>query len=322
MAIKTTNIQNALLGVDISDATAVIADVKSPDTFYAVAPPKKTGAMPTVKLLAGNSAYPQGYHAGDPVGLVHVEPNLNSYNIVDGTEIFGVHGTAGYFTPYYSETLLVSKALAKKAAADQSLSKSAPLPTVLKYTCGDDPTDYIKQITPALAASKSITAKASADHSVAKNAAVASEVGWQMLINGYEYEHPQGTITDETAAAQSGTPNGMDLAYAAVNDASYFCAAYKFNRIWLNIGTAGAGNWTLLLEYWNGSAWVSCVGEIDHTNQFTVAGMNFIQHTPQSDWASSTINGITGYWLRYRVTAFNNATTPPKGTQCWYESLG
>jgi len=308
-------------GIDISDADAAVAEVAATKTFYSIAQPKKTGTMLTVSLDPTSSAYPQGYHAGNPGGLVAVDPDLNSFNILDGIEIFGVHGTAGYFNPYYAENLKATKALALKVAADKSIAKNAALTRALKYTLIDDPTDFIMLLTPTLAGPKSLTMLAAADKSISKNAAIQRESGLQTLVDGYDYEHPLSTIVDETAAAQSGTPDDMDLAYAAVNDASYFCGVYKSNRVWLNISTAGIGNWSLTLEYWNGANWVAVVGEIDHTSQFMTGGLHFIQHTPQVDWATSTINSITGYWLRYRVTAFVNVTTPPKGAQSWVETL-
>lgn len=309
-------------GVDVSPANAAVSEVLAPKTFFSVAPPIKTGTMPTVALDPASNAYPAGFHAGDPMGLTDVDPDLNSYNILDGIEIFGVHGSAGYYNPYYSATMKATKSVLALPAPDKTITKAAAVATEIKMATDDQPADNIKQIKPELTATKAVTALAAADESIAKNAAIAAEVGWQMLIEGYEYEHPVTTIADETAQARSGAPNDMDLAYALVNDASYFGASYPFNRVWLNIGTPGVGNWAWALEYWNGGAWVACVDEIDGTAQFMTGGLNKIQHTPQGDWATVAVNGVTLYWVRARITAFVDVTTVPMGTQCWYESLG
>lgn len=80
------------LGIDVSDADALVGDVKDPKTFYSVAPPKKTGTMPTVALAPGSSAYPEGYHAGDGGGLPAIDVDLVTGNIKYGKTIFNVAG--------------------------------------------------------------------------------------------------------------------------------------------------------------------------------------------------------------------------------------
>ena len=80
-------------GVNVSDADALITEVIDPKTFYSVAPPKKTGTMPTVALAPDSSAYPAGYHAGDVGGLPAVDGDLVAGNIKDGVTIFDVLGT-------------------------------------------------------------------------------------------------------------------------------------------------------------------------------------------------------------------------------------
>lgn len=93
MPLKQTNILNAVGGVDVGDADAAVADVKDPKTFYSVAPPKKTGTMPTVAIVAANDDYPAGYHAGNVGGLDAIDLDLASANIKSGVTIFGKLGT-------------------------------------------------------------------------------------------------------------------------------------------------------------------------------------------------------------------------------------
>lgn len=80
-------------GTDVADADAAVGDVKDPKTFYAVAPPKKTGTMATVTIVAANDNYPTGYHAGDAGGLDAIDPNLAVANIKSGVTIFGKAGS-------------------------------------------------------------------------------------------------------------------------------------------------------------------------------------------------------------------------------------
>ena len=80
-------------GADVSDADAAVGEVLDPKTFYSVAPPRKTGTMPTVAITAANDDYPAGYHAGNVGGLDAIDPNLASANIKSGVTIFGFLGT-------------------------------------------------------------------------------------------------------------------------------------------------------------------------------------------------------------------------------------
>ncbi len=96
MPVQPT-ILNAVTGVSVADADALVTDVKDPKTFYAVAAPRKTGTMPTVAILDNNPAYPAGYHAG-AASLAAVDAHLAVGNIKNGVSIFGVAGT-------YAQTL-------------------------------------------------------------------------------------------------------------------------------------------------------------------------------------------------------------------------
>ena len=99
--LATANIKNGitLFGFagsadvhDISDATAVEAEVLSPETFYAVGGGIRTGTMPTVALAADNNAYPAGYHVG-AANLAAIDAHLATANIKLGVNIFGYVGT-------------------------------------------------------------------------------------------------------------------------------------------------------------------------------------------------------------------------------------
>jgi len=78
---------------DISDATAVEAEVLDPETFYAVGGGIRTGTMPTVAIVAANDNYPAGYHAGNVGGLDAIDTDLATANIKYGVTIFGKAGS-------------------------------------------------------------------------------------------------------------------------------------------------------------------------------------------------------------------------------------
>ena len=78
---------------DISDATAVEAEVIVGETFYAVAGGIRTGTMPIETLIADNNAYPAGYHVG-AANLAAIDASLAAANIRSGVNIFGYIGVA------------------------------------------------------------------------------------------------------------------------------------------------------------------------------------------------------------------------------------
>ena len=129
-----------------------------------------------------------------------------------------------------------------------------------------------------------------------------------------------GVQTDETAVVNSPTANDMILlpATPAVNDAYYFGYSALWDWLRLNIGTAGAGTWTIVWEYWNGTAWTGLPDISDGTSHFGNAGINEVTFTRPGDWATTDVGSILGlYWIRARVSAYTSITTQPLGTQAW-----
>ncbi|HEY5141218.1 MAG TPA: right-handed parallel beta-helix repeat-containing protein, partial [Methylococcales bacterium] len=82
--------------------------------------------------------------------------------------------------------------------------------------------------------------------------------------------------------------------------------------------TQGAGTWTITWEYWNGSAWTALSSVTDNTTGFTaVAGTYDITYTFPTDWAKTTVNSTTKYFVRARVSAYTSITTRPLGAQSY-----
>jgi len=148
--------------------------------------------------------------------------------------------------------------------------------------------------------------------SIAEELALRYPVGGAVADDG-------GVQTDETAAANNPTANDMTLlpATPAVNDAYYFGYSAPWDWLRLNIGTAGAGVWTITWEYWNGTAWVELPDIVDGTSHFGNAGVNDVTFTRPGDWATTTILTMSLYWIRARVSSFTSITTQPLGTQAW-----
>ena len=122
-------------------------------------------------------------------------------------------------------------------------------------------------------------------------------------------------FTNETLEASSTTTNDMTLlptTTPAVNDAFYYGHNEQFNRIKVEISTAGTGTYTLAFEYWNG-AWVAVSGLADQTNAYKTATQGIISFTLPGDWATTTIDGEGPlYYFRTRLTG-GTVTASPVG---------
>lgn len=129
-----------------------------------------------------------------------------------------------------------------------------------------------------------------------------------------------GSMTDETTEANSATADDMTLLPAdpVVDDAYYFGSSDPFDKVNLNISTAGVGSWTIVWEYWNGSSWKAIPGVTDGTDGFTQSGTKAIWWAAPEDWATTTVNAQGPYYyVRGRVSVYSDVTTQPLGQQAW-----
>ncbi len=133
-----------------------------------------------------------------------------------------------------------------------------------------------------------------------------------------------GSTTVETTEANEATADDMTLLpeTPAVEDAYYIGADHKFGYARLNVGTAGAGTWTITWKYWDGSAWTALSNVTDGTDGFTAAaGSHDVTFDTPADWATTTVAAIASlYWVKAEVTAYTSLATQPKGTQAWIPS--
>lgn len=125
-----------------------------------------------------------------------------------------------------------------------------------------------------------------------------------------------GTTTDETAAANDDTADDMTLlpSSPATGDAYYFGFNQTFDDIRIDISTAGAGTWSIVWEYYNGTSWTALSGVTDGTNDFRNSGINEVSWTVPGDWSTTSVGGISGlYWVRARLDTFSSISTQPLG---------
>lgn len=131
-----------------------------------------------------------------------------------------------------------------------------------------------------------------------------------------------GVFTTETTGANNSTANDVTLlpAVPVANDAYYFGTDHQFRILTISISTAGDWVGDLAWEYYNGASWASLPDIDDRTLEFTKSGEKTVSFSVPSDWVETTVDGVTNYWIRARVSAFTSITTQPLGTQLWYET--
>lgn len=127
------------------------------------------------------------------------------------------------------------------------------------------------------------------------------------------------TDTDETAQANSAAVNDMHLlpSPGAVGDGYYFGLNNPFDRVAINLGTAGAGTWTITWKYYNGITWMAITIKTDETAHFRTTGIKGCHWVRPGDWVATTIAGMNLYWVKAEITAYTSMSTQPLGTQAW-----
>lgn len=74
--------------------------------------------------------------------------------------------------------------------------------------------------------------------------------------------------------------------------------------------TRAAENITVVWEYWNGAAWTALTVQ-DSSAGFRTLGVGSVHWLVPANWATTAVNGVTGYWVRSRLSAVaSNPVTP------------
>src|SRR3990167_3060737 len=117
----------------------------------------------------------------------------------------------------------------------------------------------------------------------------------------YNGDSGSGYIDNTTEA---GTETGTDFAVVnTINDYLYMGLGSTFGGIKFEWHTRGS-NYTLKLEYWNGSVWTALAATTnsleDGTSNFE--GDGHITWTIPSSWALTSVNSSSKYWIRISST--------------------
>jgi hypothetical protein len=123
----------------------------------------------------------------------------------------------------------------------------------------------------------------------------------EALILGRLFTTPDDvTFTDRSAEARLDGGAAFPLfPTPGTGDRAYFGMSIKFKQLIFDLDTLSQGG-AYVWEYWNGAAW-QALTVTDGTSGFTHDGA--VSWTPPADWATTTVNGQTRYWVRVRPTA-------------------
>lgn len=148
----------------------------------------------------------------------------------------------------------------------------------------------------------------------ASNGSSSDLRGLNAVNPDYVFRDDGGSFTDLTSAATNATD--ADVAYRVsevINDAIYIGYSTKFGG--LSIDRAGCTNGVggvISWQYWNGTAWASLPNLRDGTSNFTatLADRHAVGWTVPNNWATTTVNSQSKYWVRARIaTVFSTNPT-------------
>lgn len=104
---------------------------------------------------------------------------------------------------------------------------------------------------------------------------------------------------------------------------TYWGSNKPFGSLIFDIGTAmSATSYTVVWEYYNGSAWTALTAVDsdlhtysvnDGTNQFANTGVRIVRWSQPYNWVITTVNSVGYYWIRARISALTG--TPVNPTQ-------
>lgn len=130
------------------------------------------------------------------------------------------------------------------------------------------------------------------------------------------------TWTDLTTAFTNATTGDAAMlpAKAVANDASYIgYTAGKFSKLKLTYSQARVGG-TVVLQYSKGTTWGTLTCADNSVLLTEAAGTKWLSWVPPADWALSTVNGTSAYWIRFRCSV-EGVTTQPLATQGWIQNF-
>lgn len=127
--------------------------------------------------------------------------------------------------------------------------------------------------------------------------------------------------TNQTAGANEATADDVYLvpnSPVALGDEVYFGNPdIKFNKVTLNITTAGVYTSTITWQYRSTTVWATLSVTQSPNPVFKSLGVGTVSFTAPSTWTKTAVNGVTAYWIKARITTAGTVTTQPLAGQVW-----
>lgn len=133
-----------------------------------------------------------------------------------------------------------------------------------------------------------------------------------------------GVFTDETVAANQESPDDMTLtpAVPVAGDAYYFGSSSPSSSLALAISQVAQGtSLALAWEFWDGAAYVA-IPDVSDGTALGVIGFGKSGTVSWGDlltlgWVTDTVNGVTAFYVRARITGVPVITQQPLGQQAY-----
>lgn len=142
---------------------------------------------------------------------------------------------------------------------------------------------------------------------------IANKRNTANLSDIYNYDQSLGAFSANLLDAA--LPTTLFPVVAAANDVVYFgidttlTDSGPFCSLVFDLSTGSSGL-SIGWEYWNGAAWAGLTVQ-DNTDQggamtgqpLDTTGVNSVHWIQPAAWATTAVNGVTGYWVRARIVA-------------------
>lgn len=84
-----------------------------------------------------------------------------------------------------------------------------------------------------------------------------------------------------------------------------------FSSLIFDLQPITASSLSTVWEYYNGTSWTT-LSVKDETDSFRTLGVGGVFWIPPTNWSATTVNGVTGYWVRVRVSAISDSASAPQ----------
>lgn len=122
-------------------------------------------------------------------------------------------------------------------------------------------------------------------------------------VNLVDHDYDSGS-----AALFPVSPAAADFLYIG-SSTTTVPAGGPFSNAIFDLDTSGYDCYQGAWEYWNGAAWTTLTTQ-DNTNVLNNPGVHSVHWLQPSNWAATSINSVTAYWIRLNPSAIGSCDVP------------